>query len=102
GIAEDELYIIRREVMANSKSLIKINNQMITLNNLKQIMELVLSIQSQSSQGTVLQKASRLNIWTAISGSEKKTYLQNIKVTTMPISPLKSVLRSWNIKTATG
>ena len=60
GIAEDELYIIRREVMANSKSLIKINNQMITLNNLKQIMELVLSIQSQSSQGTVLQKGEQI------------------------------------------
>src|SRR5690625_6818083 len=53
GIEEDELYIIRREVMANSKSLIKINNQMITLNNLKQIMEYVLSIHSQSSQAMI-------------------------------------------------
>lgn len=60
GIVEDELYIVRREVMASSKSLIKINNQMITLNNLKQIMELVLSIHSQSSQAAVLQKSEQI------------------------------------------
>lgn len=61
GIEEDELYIIRREVMANSKSLIKINNQMITLNNLKQIMEYVLSIHSQSSQAMILQKSEQID-----------------------------------------
>lgn len=60
GIVEDELYIVRREVMTSSKSLIKINNQMITLNNLKQIMELVLSIHSQSSQAAVLQKSEQI------------------------------------------
>ncbi len=60
GIIEDELYIVRREVMASSKSLIKINNQMVTLNNLKQIMELVLSIHSQSSQAAVLQKSEQI------------------------------------------
>lgn len=60
GIVEDELYIVRREVMASSKSLIKINNQMVTLNNLKQIMELVLSIHSQSSQAAVLQKSEQI------------------------------------------
>ncbi|CAM4168572.1 DNA repair protein RecN [Jeotgalicoccus halotolerans] len=60
GIEEDELYIVRREVMASSKSLIKINNQMITLNNLKQIMALVLSIHSQSSQAEVLQKNEQI------------------------------------------
>lgn len=60
SIVEDELYIVRREVMASSKSLIKINNQMITLNNLKQIMELVLSIHSQSSQAAVLQKSEQI------------------------------------------
>lgn len=59
-IQEDELYIVRREVMANSKSLIKINNQMVTLNNLKQIMALVLSIHSQSSQAAVLQKSEQI------------------------------------------
>lgn len=60
GIEEDELYIVRREVMASSKSLIKINNQMVTLNNLKQIMALVLSIHSQSSQAEVLQKNEQI------------------------------------------
>lgn len=60
GIEEDELYIVRREVMASSKSLIKINNQMVTLNNLKQIMSLVLSIHSQSSQAEVLQKSEQI------------------------------------------
>ncbi|CEA00095.1 DNA repair protein RecN [Jeotgalicoccus saudimassiliensis] len=60
GIEEDELYIVRREVMASSKSLIKINNQMVTLNNLKQIMALVLSIHSQSSQTEVLQKSEQI------------------------------------------
>lgn len=83
GIEEDELYIIRREVMANSKSLIKINNQMITLNNLKQIMALVLSIHSQSSQGDVLQKGEQIEYLDRYIGLGKekifKEYTEHFK-----------------------
>ena len=61
SIEEDELYIVRREIMANSKSLIKINNKMITLNQLKSIMEHVLSIHSQSTHREVLDKSEQLD-----------------------------------------
>lgn len=61
SIEEDELYIVRREIMTNSKSLIKINNKMITLNQLKNIMEHVLSIHSQSTHREVLDKSEQLD-----------------------------------------
>ncbi|MFC3418146.1 DNA repair protein RecN [Salinicoccus hispanicus] len=54
-IEEDELYIVRREVMQNRKSIIKINSRMITLGALKDIMDEVVSIHSQSSQSEALE-----------------------------------------------
>lgn len=77
GIQEDELYIVRREVMASSKSLIKINNQMVTLNNLKQIMELVLSIHSQSSQAAVLQKNEQIEYLDRYIGLGKESIFKD-------------------------
>lgn len=53
-IEEDELYIVRREIMQNKKSIIKINNRLITLNSLKSIMAEVLSIYAQSSHSEAL------------------------------------------------
>ena len=60
GIERDELYIVRREIMNNGKSLIKMNNKMITLNQLKDIMHHVLSIHSQSTHHAVLKKPEQL------------------------------------------
>ncbi|MHC0552381.1 DNA repair protein RecN [Salinicoccus sp. CNSTN-B1] len=54
-IPEDELYIIRREIMQNRKSIIKINSRMVTLGALKEIMSEVISIHSQSSQSEALE-----------------------------------------------
>lgn len=79
GIQEDELYIVRREVMASSKSLIKINNQMVTLNNLKQIMELVLSIHSQSSQAAVLQKSEQIEYLDRYIGLGKESIFKEYR-----------------------
>src|SRR5699024_4339919 len=53
-IQEDELYIVRREIMQNRKSIIKINSSMITLGTLRKIMNEVISIHSQSSQNEAL------------------------------------------------
>ncbi len=78
-IQEDELYIVRREVMASSKSLIKINNQMVTLNNLKQIMELVLSIHSQSSQAAVLQKSEQIEYLDRYIGLGKESIFKEYR-----------------------
>lgn len=55
-IQEDELYIVRREIMQNRKSIIKINSSMITLGTLRKIMNEVISIHSQSSQNEALEK----------------------------------------------
>lgn len=60
-IEEDELYIVRREVMQNKKSIIKINHQLITLNTLRIIMQEVLNIYSQSSQGEALDESMHIN-----------------------------------------
>src|SRR5699024_2356761 len=48
------------EIMNNGKSLIKMNNKMITLNQLKDIMHHVLSIHSQSTHHAVLKKPEQL------------------------------------------
>lgn len=60
NIDEDELYIVRREVMQNKKSIIKLNNQMITLSQLRTIMEEVVSIFAQSSQLDALDKRKHI------------------------------------------
>ncbi len=54
-IPEEELYIVRREIMQNRKSIIKINSNMITLGALRNIMNEVVSIHSQSSQNEALE-----------------------------------------------
>src|SRR5699024_5225734 len=54
-IPEEELYIVRREIMQNRKSIIKINSRMITLGALRMIMNVVRSINSKSSQNEVLE-----------------------------------------------
>lgn len=59
-IEEDELYIVRREVMQNRKSIIKINSHMITLGALKEIMNEVVSIHSQSSQSEALEHSMHI------------------------------------------
>ncbi|TVT29493.1 DNA repair protein RecN [Salinicoccus cyprini] len=59
-IEEDELYIVRREVMQNRKSIIKINSRMITLGALKDIMDEVVSIHSQSSQSEALEHGKHI------------------------------------------
>lgn len=59
-IEEDELYIVRREVMQNKKSIIKINNRLITLNTLRTIMQEVLSIYAQSSQSDSLDESKHI------------------------------------------
>lgn len=53
-VPEEELYIVRREIMQNRKSIIKINSHMITLGALRNIMDEVISIHSQSSQNEAL------------------------------------------------
>src|SRR5690625_5076729 len=60
NIAEDELYIVRREIMQNKKSIIKLNNTMITLTQLRTIMEEVVSIFAQSSQLDALDKRKHI------------------------------------------
>lgn len=60
-IEEDELYIVRREIMQNKKSIIKINHRLITLNTLRTIMNEVLSIYAQSSQGDALDESMHIN-----------------------------------------
>ncbi|GAB3071885.1 DNA repair protein RecN [Salinicoccus sesuvii] len=59
-IEEDELYIVKREVMQNRKSIIKINSRMITLGALKDIMDEVVSIHSQSSQSEALEHSKHI------------------------------------------
>lgn len=54
-VPEEELYIVRREIMQNRKSIIKINSHMITLGALRNIMDEVISIHSQSSQNEALE-----------------------------------------------
>lgn len=54
-IPQEELYIVRREIMQNRKSIIKINSRMITLGALRNIMNEVISIHSQSSQNEALE-----------------------------------------------
>lgn len=54
-VPEEELYIVRREIMQNRKSIIKINSHMITLGSLRNIMDEVISIHSQSSQNEALE-----------------------------------------------
>lgn len=54
-IPEEELYIVRREIMQNRKSIIKINSHMITLGALRNIMNEVISVHSQSSQNEALE-----------------------------------------------
>lgn len=60
NIIQDELYIVRREIMQNKKSIIKINNHMITLSQLRTIMEEVVSIFAQSSQQDALDKGKHI------------------------------------------
>lgn len=60
NIVQDELYIVRREIMQNKKSIIKINNHMITLSQLRTIMEEVVSIFAQSSQQDALDKGKHI------------------------------------------
>lgn len=60
NIGQDELYIVRREIMQNKKSIIKINNHMITLTQLRTIMEEVVSIFAQSSQQDALDKGKHI------------------------------------------
>ncbi len=60
NIEEDELYIVRREIMQNKKSIIKLNNHMITLTQLRTIMEEVVSIFAQSSQLDALDKRKHI------------------------------------------
>src|SRR5699024_12831305 len=48
GIERDEFYILRREIMNNGKSLIKMNNQIITLSPITDIMHHAFSSHSQS------------------------------------------------------
>ena len=60
NVGQDELYIVRREIMQNKKSIIKINNHMITLSQLRTIMEEVVSIFAQSSQQDALDKGQHI------------------------------------------
>lgn len=60
NIDQDELYIVRREIMQNKKSIIKINNRMITLSQLRTIMDEVVSIFAQSSQQDALDKGQHI------------------------------------------
>lgn len=60
NINQDELYIVRREIMQNKKSIIKINNHMITLSQLRTIMEEVVNIFAQSSQQDALDKGKHI------------------------------------------
>ena len=76
-IPEEELYIVRREIMQNRKSIIKINSRMITLGALREIMNEVISIHSQSSQNEALESGMHIVYLDRFIGvDEEEKFLQ--------------------------
>nr|WP_156823631.1 DNA repair protein RecN [Salinicoccus albus] len=78
-IQEDELYIVRREIMQNRKSIIKINSSMITLGTLRKIMNEVISIHSQSSQNEALEKKLHIAYLDRFIGLHEEDILKRYK-----------------------
>src|SRR5699024_6806968 len=57
----DEVFIVRREIMQNKKSIIKVNNQLVTLTALREIMAEVFTIHTQDAHDDILRKENQLN-----------------------------------------
>ena len=54
NIPIDEIFIVKREIMHNKKSIVKINNQMVTLGQLQAIMREVFTIHTQNKNDDLL------------------------------------------------
>lgn len=61
NIPIDEVFIVRREIMQNKKSIIKVNNQLVTLTALREIMAEVFTIHTQDAHDDILRKENQLN-----------------------------------------
>ncbi|CAD2075857.1 DNA repair protein RecN [Phocicoccus pinnipedialis] len=61
NIPVDEVFIVRREIMQNKKSIIKVNNQLVTLTALREIMSEVFTIHTQDAHDDILRRENQLN-----------------------------------------
>ncbi|OFS64210.1 DNA repair protein RecN [Nosocomiicoccus sp. HMSC09A07] len=61
NIPVDEVFIVKREIMHNKKSIVKINNQMITLGQLQEIMQEVFTIHTQHKNDELLETSRQID-----------------------------------------
>ncbi|HJB78114.1 MAG TPA: DNA repair protein RecN [Candidatus Nosocomiicoccus stercorigallinarum] len=61
NIPIDEIFIVKREIMHNKKSIVKINNQMVTLGQLQAIMREVFTIHTQNKNDDLLESEQQIN-----------------------------------------
>lgn len=61
NIPVDEIFIVKREIMHNKKSIVKINNQMVTLGQLQAIMREVFTIHTQNRNDDLLESEQQID-----------------------------------------
>ena len=66
---EEEIVIISREISNKGKSFSRINGQMVTLNQLKAISDLLISIHGQNENQVLLEKEHQLELLDAYGGA---------------------------------
>lgn len=81
NIPVDEIFIVRREIMQNKKSIIKVNNQLVTLTALREIMTEVFTIHTQDAHDDILRLESQLNYLDLFIGLEKEQVYKDYQET---------------------
>lgn len=81
GIERDDFMIVRREIMKSGKSICRINNQTVTLNELKQIMAELLDIHGQHETQHLLKSKYHLQLLDDFSKGRYSEILEQYKQT---------------------
>ncbi|OJV62100.1 MAG: DNA repair protein RecN [Clostridiales bacterium 38-18] len=76
---DDEVIILSREIQSKGKSQSRINGQMVTLSQLKQVTEALINIHGQNEHQTLLGKEEQLTLLDAYGGEQHEGILKNIR-----------------------